>query len=539
MRIRRGLPAIAASAACLSALIWALLAGSATAAKYTPHTGSAAFALKAPATAYTGRSTGLTACTLPNHTFVQGLHCYTPEQIRAAYGVKKVAPLTTGVPNYGQGQTIVLVDSYGSPTAAADLKHFHNTFFPNLPEPKFQQVFPNGNPQYHNTCKNSQGQSGPCSAAGWSGEATLDIEWAYAIAPKAHLILLAVPPAETEGVQGFPNLFKAMSKEIAATPPGTVFSMSFGITEQTFGGAAKTQTARFDKVFKQGLAKKDNFFAASGDNGSTGPSKQHKETKLYPFPVSGGWPATSPYVVSVGGTQLQYGWTWDPTSNDPFKANGSLNPGYWKSTSGGDTQPVWNESWADIASGGGTSVIYPRPSWQSGVDPGYGNHRIIPDTAWNAAVNGGVDVYITAYPSYNCAPIPPFSTQDCWQVYGGTSAASPQTAALVALANAARKHAGKQPIGFLDPILYQDGVGANAYKDVVRMHEGSAPKTFAGSDITPSGTVRVNKSVGDLRDNQLWEVPIAGWATTRGYDATTGWGTPKAAKFVAALKAMP
>jgi subtilase family serine protease len=157
MRIRRGLPAIAASAACLSALIWALLAGSATAAKYTPHTGSAAFALKAPATAYTGRSTGLTACTLPNHTFVHGLHCYTPEQIRAAYGVKKVAPLTTGVPNYGQGQTIVLVDSYGSPTAAADLKHFHNTFFPNLPEPKFQQVFPNGNPQYHNTCKNSQG----------------------------------------------------------------------------------------------------------------------------------------------------------------------------------------------------------------------------------------------------------------------------------------------------------------------------------------------------------------------------------------------
>jgi subtilase family serine protease len=147
-------------------------------------------------------------------------------------------------------------------------------------------------------------------------------------------------------------------------------------------------------------------------------------------------------------------------------------------------------------------------------------------------------VWITAYPSYNCAPIPPFSGQDCWQVYGGTSAATPQTAGLVALANAARSDAGKSPIGFLDPILYQDGVGASDYNDVTPMHFGSAPKTFAGSEITPSGTVTEDKSVGDLQDNQLWEVPIAGWATTSGYDATTGWGTPQANEFVAALKAM-
>jgi subtilase family serine protease len=260
------------------------------------------------------------------------------------------------------------------------------------------------------TSANSKGQSGPCSAAGWSGEATLDIEWAYAIAPEAHLILLAAPPAETEGVQGLPNLFKGMSQEIASLPAGALFSMSFGITEQTFNGAAKTQSARFDKVFQQGLAKHDNFFAASGDGGSTGSSKQHKETGIYPYPVAGGWPATSPYVVAVGGTQLQYGWTWDPTSNDAFNADGWLNPAYIHSTSGGNTEAVWNESF-DAGSSGGTSVIYPRPAWQSGVDPCLGNHRIIPDTSWNAAVNGGVDIWIIAYPSYNCAPIPPFSGQ--------------------------------------------------------------------------------------------------------------------------------
>jgi subtilase family serine protease len=476
----------------------------------------------------TATRTSSTACVLPDGSAISWFHCYTPQQIRSAYGVDGVAPLSSGAPNYGQGQTIVLVDAYGSPTAAADLQHFHDTFFSNLPDPNFQEVFPQGNPQYHNTCSSS-GISGPCAAANWSGEATLDIEWAYSIAPEAHLILLAVPPAETEGVQGFPNLFKAISGEINATPAGTLFSMSFAVTEQTFGGAARSQVAKFDRVFQQGLARDDNFFAAAGDYGTYNASKQHKEGVSYPFPTAE-WPASSPYVVAVGGTQLQDGWTWNPSSNTAFTSTG-FNPRYWKWTNGGSSQAVWNESWAPIATGGGASVIYPRPAWQSGVDAGYGDHRLLPDTAWNAAVNGGVDTYITAYPAFNCG-----NTTGCWTIFGGTSAATPQTAGLVALVNAARASDGKSPIGFLDPILYQDGVGASAYNDVVPQHYGNAPKSFAGSEV---GVGTVHKSVGDLEDNQLWEVPVAGYPTTPGYDATTGWGTPNAPAFVSELTAMP
>ena len=118
--------------------------------------------------------------------------------------------------------------------------------------------------------------------------------------PLAHIVLLAVPPAETLGAQGFPNLFKAISGEISATPPGTLFSMSLAATEQAFGGAAAVQTARFDQVFKAGLAKHGNFFAASGDFGSLGISKLAKESGTYPNPTVW-WPASSPYVVSVGG----------------------------------------------------------------------------------------------------------------------------------------------------------------------------------------------------------------------------------------------
>jgi subtilase family serine protease len=497
-------------------------------------TGLSPLVVQVPIRASTTR-TANTDCTLPDNSFVPFYHCYTPQEIRSAYGVDTVAPLSSGAPNYGQGQTIVLVDSYGSPTAAADLQHFHDTFFPSLPNPNFQQVFPQGNPQYNNTCTNSKGLSGPCAAAGWSGEATLDIEWAYSIAPEANIVLLAVPPAETEGVQGFPNLMKAISGEIAATPPGTLFSMSFGATEQSFGGAAAAQTAKFDPVFQQGLAKDDNFFAGSGDYGSTDSAKGQKGTTFYPYQVVS-WPNSSPYVVSVGGTQLQYGWTWDPTSDDAFNSDGSNNPAYWNSTDTGDSQAVWNESWQGIGGGGGASVIYPRPSWQAGVDPGYGNHRLVPDTAWNAAVNGGVDVYITAYPQYNCG-----NSTGCWTFFGGTSAATPQTAGLVGLANAARSSEGKEPIGFLDPILYS-GVGASAsdYTDIGPMHYGSAPKTFAGSDIVAEGTTQpVQKSVGDLVDNQVWDSSVPGYPTTTGWDASTGWGTPNAPAFVSALAAMP
>jgi subtilase family serine protease len=146
-------------------------------------------------------------------------------------------------------------------------------------------------------------------------------------------------------------------------------------------------------------------------------------------------------------------------------------------------------------------------------------------------VNGGVDVYITAYPEYNCG-----NTTGCWTFFGGTSASAPQTAGLAALVNAARSSQGKQPLGYLAPLLYQ-GVGAADYTDIVPQHYGSAPKTFAGSEVGVSGPVQ--KSVGDLQDNQLWQVPVPGYRTTSGYDATTGWGTPKAPAFVSALAATP
>src|SRR5436305_2182915 len=483
---RRNVVAMAAAAAL------ALLAAT---------TGRAAY--QAPDT--TGTSTATTyACTSPApvHRYAW-YHCYTPQDITAAYGVNTLQ--SQGV--LGKGQTIVLVDSYGSPTAASDLQFFHDTFYPSLPNPSFEELYPNGQPDYSNV---GNGQSGSSGAAGWSGEATLDIEWSYAIAPLAHIVLLAVPPAETEGVQGFPNLFKAIQWAIDKYPPGTVFSQSFGVTDQTFGGAASGQTARFDAVYQAAAAKGDTVLASSGDSGTADVLKQKRDTRTATFPVVG-WPASSPWVTAVGGTQLQYGWTWDPTSDVPFTSDGDYNPAYFNYTNGGDNEVVWNESWLPAATGGGPSAIYSRPSWQSSVADIIGaNARGVPDLSWNAAVNGGVLVWITAFPQYQRAG---------WHVYGGTSAASPQVAGLIALANEQQAAAHQRPLGHVAPLLYKVG-STSAFRDIIPTTEGTAAS-------------------GVLDSNQMWDYngdgllvtrdPVSGWPVRTGWDMTTGFGSPRAA----------
>src|ERR1051326_1430553 len=147
--------------------------------------------------------------------------CFSPEQIQTFYHLNPL--YAQGFK--GTGQTIVILDSFGSPTIKEDLQVFDKTF--GLPDPpSFQVLYPLGP-------VNFDGSNG--DEVGWAGETTLDVEWAHAIAPEANIVLLASPVSETEGVQGFPE-FAKLSTYAMDHKLGNVVSMSFGATEPTLVG---------------------------------------------------------------------------------------------------------------------------------------------------------------------------------------------------------------------------------------------------------------------------------------------------------------
>jgi subtilase family serine protease len=425
------------------------------------------------------------------------VHCYTPGDITAAYGVDAVH--SSGWT--GAGQTIVVVDSYGSPTAQSDLDTFSDAF--GLPRTDLTIHHPCGTPKFNPAMHGIQ--------AGWAFETSLDLQWAHAIAPDANIVLIAANPAETQGVQGLPCMFRGI-EWATSHYPGAVLSQSFGTTEQAFHGAAATLLPSFHHVYEDAVAAGMTPIAAAGDWGTANFDKQGRAfsspTVIYP--------ASDPLVTAAGGTWLQYGWTWDPTISaqqfydcESSGGSGCLDS-YLHWVSGERTEAVWKEDWLPASTGGGLSSVFSEPSYQSGLPSSLlQGRRGIPDVSWNAAVDGGVLTYIGFLGGDN----------NGFYIIGGTSASTPELAGVVALANQARAADGKGPVGALNPVLY--ALPSSDYLDIV-------PETFGTGD-----------GVVILDDNQLYGTVAPGMDTTAGYDLTTGLGSPVVPAFVAGLEAAP
>jgi len=438
-------------------------------------------AIMAPNRAVTTADGSFTCITSPSDDF----HCYTPTQIYAAYNLNSL--YSEGI--NGAGETIVVVDSYGSPTALSDLQTFSTEFnlpVPNTPgNPTFTIYYPSGTPTYSKSAHGTQ--------EGWAEETSLDLQWAHAIAPNANIVLVAANPEETQGVQGFPSIFKGEQWAVQ-NYPGSVISQSFSVTEQSFGGAsAASQIAKFDQVYQQAAANHITVLAATGDSGTANTigGQGASKGKSVPYPTVT-WPPSDPLVTAVGGTWLQYGWTWNPIY--PTNTTYTVTPG-------SRIEAVWNEPFLPAADGGGLSVLFPTPSFQSGISSTLLNGaRGVPDISWNAAVDGGVLVYLGF-----------LGSSSGFYIIGGTSAATPQIAGIIALTNQMADIAHKQHVGPLNSLLYS--LPSSAFNDIV-------PQTF--------NTVTIG-------DNSLYGSGIPGYPALKGYDLATGWGSPNGATFVTDL----
>src|SRR3984957_15381934 len=211
--------------------------------------------------------------------------CYEPGQVEQAYNLPPL--YSRGIS--GKGTTIVIVDSFGSPTIRGALAFFDATF--GLPAPpSFTIIQPAGAVPPFDPANSDM--------LSWASETSLDVEYAHTIAPNANILLVETPVPETEGEAGFPQIVQA-EKYVLGHYDADVISQSFGATEQTFPSKAAVEALRgayFDAYWHD-----VTVLAASGDSGAAdvGPDG----LTYYLSPVAG-WPASDPLVTGVGGTQL-------------------------------------------------------------------------------------------------------------------------------------------------------------------------------------------------------------------------------------------
>src|SRR5580658_1603743 len=224
-----------------------------------------------------------------------GVPCYSPQEIRTAYGMNGL--INSGM--VGAGQTIVIIDSYGSPTIAADLAAFDAGY--GLPDPpSFTVLAPLGTVPWNPTLYPDQ--------PGWAGETTLDVEWAHAMAPGAAIVLLTSPVDETEGVQGLPE-FLELEKFALEHHLGKIISHSWAATENTLfenvaGPQGSAVIAAYNEFYQLAAAQGVTVLAGAGDGGSQNAATYSEAlggpTSYYTFPTVN-FPASSPWVTSVGG----------------------------------------------------------------------------------------------------------------------------------------------------------------------------------------------------------------------------------------------
>jgi hypothetical protein len=426
-----------------------------------------------------------------------------PQLLNDAYGFNAISYSidggTTIVPANGQGQTIAIVDAYGSPTIVQDLETFdsHWGLSNNDAEGNFaltvqKLATPAGQPVDTNAADQE----------GWAKETSLDVEWAHAVAPGAHILLVEAPIIQQLNADGSVNevavydqIIDWMDADVyAASQTGVVdVSMSWGIDNSVvpdqagdgfinpnlFDGYLVTPNGHLDN---DGQAGGVTFLAASGDDGTLE------------------WPAASENVISVGGEETDVG----------------IN---------GEVQHISN--WADAtgSSGGGSDIDYGSPGWH------------IPLVALDASPLTGVWVYDSTPDQFGDVG---------WGVVGGTSFACPAWAGLIAIIDQGLEYRG------IASLTTDQALGLSPY-DPQRLNQSTNPYGILGLEeagivgvggapntpfMEPDGHTTYNDLDPLQNEPQptsfpLWPVPngpVPDIGVTPD-DGNTGWGAPDGGAF--------
>lgn len=334
----------------------------------------------------------------PEMTASAGAHHIAPDDLAAIYNI---APLyRDGVD--GTGQKIAIAGQSG--IKLSDIQAFRSKF--NLPAADVQQMLVPGRPD-------------PGVVTGDVDEASLDIEWSGAVARGARIVFVYSDDVWQAALY-------AVDQNVAP-----VLSMSYGSCEPS----DLADLSSFQAAVQQANAQGITWLAAAGDNGAADCEDSGAAIAQNGPAVDA--PASIPEVTAMGGTEFsdQGGAYWSAVNT----ANGASALSYIP-------EQAWNDSSASgglAASGGGTSLVFPQPPWQTGAGVPNDGWRHVPDLSLSASADhDGYYLYSSGSGAY----------------IGGTSVAAPAMAGIFALLNQYLLSTGAQAqagLGNVNPSLYR------------------------------------------------------------------------------------
>ena len=411
---------------------------------------------------------------------------YSPGDVRAVYNMNPL--YSAGLE--GTGETIVIVDAYGSPTIEQDAAVFSQFY---------------GLPPIDLTILKAPGLQNNPHGAGWDGETTLDVEWAHAMAPGAKIALVVATDRS--------SLDEAINYAVVHHLGNTV-SNSWSSLEG-FGNPA--QLRRDERILQMAAAQGIDVNFSSGDSGD--------ETVRVGFKTVD-YPGSSPFATSIGGTTV----AMDRSRRLLFETgwgNNQTRIAKRVSEGGGPENPPVEFGFI-FGAGGGTSLTFAKPGFQSGLS---GSMRQVPDIGMLADPFTGVEIIQTDT-----------ATGELFvEVVGGTSLSCPLFSGLMAIAAQKAGH----PLGQAAPLVYGLTPGV---RDIVSI----STNDVTGSITTASGTTAYSARdlVGPATSSPFYSALYNGTSTRwyvlsfntdstlttgPGWDNVTGVGAPDGANFVNAI----
>lgn len=441
-------------------------------------------------------------------SYVSGNHFLTPADFATIYDIN--ALYAAGAD--GTGQKIAIIGQ--STVSTTDLNNFRSAA---------------GLPASTVTMTLQGGTATKCP--GDEGESDLDIEWSGGVAKKAQIIFVfAGLNSGDHCSSGRTNSVWNALQYAVDNNVAPFISTSYGYCESPTIGVTLSQAQTYQSWAKQALAHGQTIVAASGDSGAADcePSSSTSATTGFAVDI----PAAIPEVTGAGGNAFTGDSGTCPSSTCP----GGLapaDPPYWAASNAGSDvissaleyipEMAWNDTTASItsnppgglsASGGGASIYFSKPTWQTGTGVPADGKRDVPDISVSAS--NFHDPYLVCSEdgdSTPCASGFRDSVGGSFFAVGGTSAAAPTLSAILALVNQYIGNTGMAPV---NPTLYKLAASNPSVFHDVTSGDNKVPCTAPSTDC-PSGTTQI------------------GFTAAAGYDQVTGLGSVDAFAMAQAL----